>query len=356
MQPKCNASNWFLKTKKRGLKMGNEEIKVAFETITPLYTGDAWQESKEIRPSSLIGSLRFWFEVYDKICKNGEIKLNTNGIPDEKLDYKKFKDKICELTKNNNFENFEQLQDEALKSLNISVSSRVFGCTGWKSRIKIKNINYDQETLNKNNVNDKFPLNTRFWILKSLFGNKEEITIHKNITFVILSSEFWFCDYLKNFLDFYSDKMMLFGGKKSFGFGFVKVSYETSLNCNILSNECNEFSKYYSYENISLNLRDNKNVNQNDKENVILGYNFRYFLRKEKINKVDNRTKFFGLQGKASSTYISNFLLNKDRDLKLIIIKNPFDFDNESSQEEISEVANKFKGWLEELSQIEDNK
>jgi CRISPR-associated protein Cmr1 len=326
-----------------------DEIKVTFETVTPLYTGDAWQESKEIRPSSLIGGLRFWFEIYNKICKNKIIILNTNGVPDEKLDYNKFKNKIYDLIKNNNFENFEQLQDEALKSLDISISSRVFGCTGWKSRIKIKDISYTEEILNRDEVNDEFPRNTRFWISKSLFNDKKEITIHKNITFTILSSEFWFCNYLKNFLDFYSDKIVFLGGKKSFGFGFVKISYETSLNCSSSLNECNKFSKYYFYEDISLNLKDDKYVNQNNKKKLILGYNFRYFLRRKEPK--DNRVKFFGKQGEASSTYIS-FFINENSSLKSIIIKNPF----KSFQEEISEVASKFKDWLKELDQIQEPK
>jgi CRISPR-associated protein Cmr1 len=329
--------------------MANKEIKaneieVTFETITPLYTGDAWQEPEEIRPSSLIGGLRFWFEIYNKICKNEIISLSTNGVPDEKLDYNKFKNKIYDLIKNNNFENFEQLQDEALKSLDISISSRVFGCTGWKSRIKIKDISYTKEILNRDEVNDKFPpnINTNFWISKSLFNDKKEITVHKNIAFTILSSEFWFCNYLKNFLDFYSDKIVLLGGKKSFGFGFVKISYKTSLNCNNSLNECNEFSKYYFYEDISLNLKDDKYVNQNNKKKLILGYNFRYFLRRKELK--NNRVKFFGQKGEASSTYIS-FLSNENNSLKLIIIKNPF----KPFQEEISEVAGKFKNWLKEL-------
>ncbi len=50
--------------------MNYKKVKITFKTITPLWTGDAWQENKEIRPSSLIGSLRFWFEV---ICYFAEI-------------------------------------------------------------------------------------------------------------------------------------------------------------------------------------------------------------------------------------------------------------------------------------------
>jgi len=66
--------------------MSKVEIKVKFETITPLWTGDAWGENSTIRPSSIIGSLRFWFEVYNKICKNEDFKGNNNGIPNEDLE------------------------------------------------------------------------------------------------------------------------------------------------------------------------------------------------------------------------------------------------------------------------------
>ena len=38
-------------------------ITLTLDTITPLWTGDAWGKNNEIRPSSIMGSLRFWFEV-----------------------------------------------------------------------------------------------------------------------------------------------------------------------------------------------------------------------------------------------------------------------------------------------------
>jgi CRISPR-associated protein Cmr1 len=60
--------------------MGKKEINVDLQTITPLWTGDAWQENTKIRPSSLMGSLRFWFAVYWKAVKNGKTEnLNNNN-------------------------------------------------------------------------------------------------------------------------------------------------------------------------------------------------------------------------------------------------------------------------------------
>ncbi|RUM90456.1 MAG: hypothetical protein DSZ26_03000 [Thermovibrio sp.] len=46
-----------------------KKIEVTFKTITPLWTGDAWQENNKIKPSSLIGSLRFWFAFYWKVSE-----------------------------------------------------------------------------------------------------------------------------------------------------------------------------------------------------------------------------------------------------------------------------------------------
>lgn len=61
--------------------MSKKEVVVYIKAITPLWTGDAWRENCSIRPSSLLGSLRFWFSVYWKVIKNGEVeKLDKNGV------------------------------------------------------------------------------------------------------------------------------------------------------------------------------------------------------------------------------------------------------------------------------------
>jgi len=39
------------------------EIKVTFNTITPLWTGDAWGKCNELKLTRLIGSIRWWFEA-----------------------------------------------------------------------------------------------------------------------------------------------------------------------------------------------------------------------------------------------------------------------------------------------------
>jgi CRISPR-associated protein Cmr1 len=109
-------------------------IKINFKTLTPLWTGDAWGESNKIRPSSIMGSLRFWFEVicyFAGITKKGnykDSKLNDN------LDEKEFRENVLK-----NGANFEGV-DKTLAELGISLPSRVFGCTGWKGWVRIKRI------------------------------------------------------------------------------------------------------------------------------------------------------------------------------------------------------------------------
>uniref|UniRef100_A0A7V3ZXD2 Type III-B CRISPR module RAMP protein Cmr1 n=1 Tax=candidate division WOR-3 bacterium TaxID=2052148 RepID=A0A7V3ZXD2_UNCW3 len=320
--------------------MAKVEINVKFETITPLWTGDAWMENSGIRPSSLIGSLRFWFEVYRKVCKGEGIKLNDKGIPDENLDYKKFKEELSKnLKEMKDTEDFNEVIDGILKNNGISVSSRIFGCNGWKSRAKIQIESYRSEVIKKENINEVFPQNESFWIGKSLFNEKDEITVFNELSVKLSADKYWFDRYLKEFFDFYSDKIILIGGKKSFGFGFVRLSYGSSSK-----NNCSDFALHYFYEEICFRpktLKDNKGA--------ILGYSLRHYLRRRENKR--NREVIFGIQGEASSVYISNFKPDEDQKLKLIIIKNPFD--DKVFKEEVASVAEKLKNWLKEL---EDNK
>jgi len=116
--------------------MSKVEVKVQFETITPLWTGDSWMENNEIRPSSLIGSLRFWFEV---ICYFGGV-CSAKDFDKEKgrfeNDIKKIKEKL--LKHGTDFEG----QIEALKELEVPIPAIIFGTTGWKSLIGINGIRY----------------------------------------------------------------------------------------------------------------------------------------------------------------------------------------------------------------------
>jgi len=129
-----------------------EKIRVDFETITPIWTGDAWGENSELKASSIMGSLRRAFSNY---CKEKEIplsKLNKNGIVNEIFDY-------------NNQEIENKSIKQILKDKNISLESQLFGCTGWKSRIVINQIDSDKN-------GDKFKLKSISFSIDRKFLNE----------------------------------------------------------------------------------------------------------------------------------------------------------------------------------------
>jgi CRISPR-associated protein Cmr1 len=118
--------------------MSKKEVTVILETITPLWTGDAWQDSKEIRPSSLMGSLRFWFEVisyFSGVCSKEDFN-KSNGRFEKEVNQDEFKKKL-----KSNGTNLKS-QIKTLRGMHIPVPlpSIIFGTTGWRSLIKIKKI------------------------------------------------------------------------------------------------------------------------------------------------------------------------------------------------------------------------
>ncbi len=116
--------------------MAKKEVEVTFNTLTPLWTGDAWGECREIKPSSLIGSLRFWFEVicyFSGICSNDDFNKKSGRFEKE---VNKEKLKKCLLKKGNSFES----EVECLTEQDIPLPSIIFGTTNWRSLIEIKEV------------------------------------------------------------------------------------------------------------------------------------------------------------------------------------------------------------------------
>ena len=323
--------------------MGKVELKVKFETLTPLWTGNAWGQCMEIRPSSILGSLRFWFEVlcYFSGIINDDY-FDEDGKLIETLDYNKFreqlKEKIKDKLKNGEGYNIEELIDETLNELNISLPSRIFGCTGWKGRIRIKEIIYKKKEICKDNLDFYLPLNklnknSRFWIQKCIFNNGDKISIFEDIIITIDIEKYWFEKYLKRFFKFYKDKIILIGGKNSFGFGFVKLNI---INEKIDKTEDNVDSSIM-FKEIKLNVAPEKDI---------LGFNFKYYLRCKERKRY--RKKNFGEQGKSSNFYVSNLIKNNNN-FKIILfgINNPFN--KKYKENNFSNIFNKYCKWLENI-------
>jgi len=126
--------------------VGKKEIQVTFETITPIWTGDINGECTKLKPASIIGSLRFWFEVY---CHFSGIEVKEK----EDLKYKTFEKIRKEAFEKYNKKEIVDIEEYIIKKLPLTASSKIFGCTGWKSRIEIENIEYLEDYCFGNKLN-----------------------------------------------------------------------------------------------------------------------------------------------------------------------------------------------------------
>ena len=202
-----------------------EQIEVKFETITPIWTGDAWGKNSEIRPSSIMGSLRFWFEVYCNIEDKEKIKKLKNEISKEwdEINKKMPKDKKIDIPKN--------------------LVDLIFGTTGWKSRIEIEKIEYLDDYCfgNKLNLPKKIIKDKNWFFAIPYFWGKFAITfkttedIKEKILFPLLK-----------FIEDYG----FLGGKSNIGYGRVKI----------LDLEMNAFN---AFKNISHIIKES-NLSKND--------------------------------------------------------------------------------------------
>jgi len=299
--------------------VGKREIQVIFETITPLWTGDINGKCTELKPSSIIGSLRFWFEVY---CHFSGIEVKEK----EDLKYKTFEKIRKEAFEKYNKKEITDIEEYIIKKLPLTASSKIFGCTGWKSRIKIEKLEPEIIEVSKNEFDYEFlfdNFSTKWWSNKILFNNKDQIKLFNNVKISLIIDTIILEEFEK-FLRFYEDKIILVGGKKSFGFGFTKIKSNINLK-NVSINIKNK--DYILWEQVD-SIKNNKKV---------LGYNFKYFLRQKEDKKY--RKINFGSLGVASNYYFSN-LINDS----IIIIA----FNNNKN------VLTKYKNWI--TGNLEHNK
>lgn len=214
------------------------EIKVTFETITPLWIGDAWGDNSAIRPSSIMGSLRFWFEV---ICYFAGITMNDDyegGKLKGNITSDQFEKGFLELQNKNPDKNYDELVDIALAGLGVPLPARIFGCTGWKGKIGIKEIDYDKNNF-KNDLRGQI-INGKNWFWGTPYYSGQFITIfdaEENILDTILYP-------LLTFMDKYG----FWGGKWNIGYGRVKVSKVNGQEINLDDYEEFKFSEFHKYK------------------------------------------------------------------------------------------------------------
>jgi CRISPR-associated protein Cmr1 len=241
---------------KRGKMM--KKFAVTLKTVTPLWTGDAWGENTKIGPSSIMGSLRFWFEV---ICYFAGITNNSDyegGRLNDDLNEKDFKKKIEE-----NGTDFEGI-NKSLAESGISLPSRVFGCTGWRSLVEIKEIKEIEDYYYGNKLN----LPNKICINKSDFSIKENgdcpSRSNNDWSIFYLSNPYFFGKFKVTFLVErnlieaiflpllnFMQKYGFWSGKWNIGYGRLKVlevEKDNSENNNQVK-EIFEFSKFFKNNN-----------------------------------------------------------------------------------------------------------
>lgn len=266
-----------------------KKLPVTFETITPLFTGDCNQEMTEIKPTSIMGSLRFWFEV---ICHFSG-KFNNEAYSKNELNAKEFKGFIKEKP--------DTTSEEIQKEFKLSPTAFYFGCTGWKSRIGIEKIHASEESNLGNFLSnpeviyfDKYMTNPIWkecslkdykrkdkrekqklssWFLPNqYFCGKFEITfslpdksLKENILFPVLS-----------FIQEYG----FLGGKNNLGYGRVKI-----LNPSFTNKEMIILRKKIDYTALirSKQLKESEMVNYSSDKMEVL------WLEEKKENKQNQR-------------------------------------------------------------------
>ncbi|HHY90212.1 MAG TPA: type III-B CRISPR module RAMP protein Cmr1 [Clostridiales bacterium] len=209
------------------------DVEITMETITPVWTGGAFQQCESLKPQSILGSLRFWLEV---LCyAKGKLDKDPRR---EKLDQEKFLEQV------NQFLEKEELslvdaKRRALEELGISIPSQVFGCNGWEGFVKIKKLKEEpekfqdkeesEELLDENNKSlSKEKLGSPFWGKCKIFLEIADEEVWKNIICPLL-----------NFIEKYG----FIGGKNRLGYGRVKFTFKLNNN----PSECNS-SKYDGFK------------------------------------------------------------------------------------------------------------
>ncbi|MFU2158420.1 RAMP superfamily CRISPR-associated protein [Caldisericum sp. AR60] len=320
--------------------MGKKEINVDLRTITPLWTGDAWQKNTKIRPSSLMGSLRFWFEV---ICYFAGVVSKKDfdskkGRFERDVNEKEFKKNLD--NKNTDIKS----QIKTLKGMSIPVPSIVFGTTGWRSLIEIREI----KPLEDDSFGNRLNLPNRICVSKVNGEVKENSDCpkgsdEKNWSVFYLPNPYFYGQFnvkflveeeilngifypLLNFMDEYG----YWGGKWNIGYGRLKI-IEVKQN-NSVKNDWTNNNKF------NCSFEDNKNEEFKLSESV---NNFSDLI-------VINNNKEFKLSESVNNFSDLIVINNNDKKIKIL----PDKVQNQDLKEVIKELI---KRKAEERAQNKNN-
>lgn len=215
--------------------MRMKTISVTFKTLTPIYFGNAIQTFEEIRPSEILGCMRFWLDVVS-VCQNSTnfkyLDDLDKSIKDRSKKEKK-NEEIDEIILKKLFEkpndSWEQMISEEFKRIfNIQkLSDWLFGCESFKGQISIENVDI------KNNI--AYIGKTRINIKKTNNNNKHNYR-NNNDSFWYLPERVYMGEFTIKFkvnehlvkeifypLLYFINEVGYLGGKWNLGLGRVEI-------------------------------------------------------------------------------------------------------------------------------------
>ncbi len=206
-------------------------LKVNLKTLTPLWTGDAWREGKELKLTGIIGSLRWWFEALVrgmgyKACDStseNKCKVEVKNVNDF-LDIQK---KICPVC-------------------------FLFGTTGWKSRFSVEVGENNLQMLYNGKVVVKINGGRGWHYEAGLMGDAELAFKYDDITLgekdnKIISLGDVLPSILKILLSLIGNHGML-GAKTAMGYGVVEFKIDNS-ELSVSDEDWENFKTYLSFFN-----------------------------------------------------------------------------------------------------------
>jgi len=186
-------------------------MEIRLRTLTPLWTGGVNGECTKLRETSILGSLRWWFEAI--VRGFGGYACDSVGEVGKK----------CELdTKKYN-------EGKDPKEL-ICPSCYVFGTTGWARRFRLEVEGYDKTIVQiaTKRLDCARSKDVSWWIRKTVDLNCSVLS-GDNVHMKINSYDNNISDILYLILKTI-EKMGAIGSHNSYGFGIIKVNYPLGVN------------------------------------------------------------------------------------------------------------------------------
>jgi len=157
-------------------------MRISLSTLTPLWTGDVDRDSPTLRETSLIGSLRWWYEGLYRGLGNDDVceLVEGKGCQFDAEAYRRTKDQGIEAAIE------AGLQD-------VCPACRLFGCTGWARRFRMSATAL--EALPLFFVSNRQMANlTGNWLIRVFDGHKDTQTDQqgrKKTSFSFNNSSLW---------------------------------------------------------------------------------------------------------------------------------------------------------------------